>query len=261
MDLKTRTHRCLANGSTGYGGWCNLNSPLAVEMMGHGLELDFLTVDMQHAAIGVGDAIHLIRALQSASPDVTPFVRLPTQDRYWIEQSLDAGYVGLIVPMVESASQAHALVQAANYPPDGVRSRAGTIRASIYQNYFEQINQHVILLPQVETAEGLTNCQAIVEVPGVTGVVLGPGDLSLSCGWHVQDIWAHNPFLDAVDRVVSACKSSGKIAATLVSGLTDAMRARDAGFHLVAFASDGVDLRVEMLPRTRKDLQQLRKPS
>ena len=185
MQLESRVPRCRDAGRPAYGGWCILNSPGAVEIMAGGLDIDFLVIDQQHSPVGADDTVHQLRAMQAANPEITPFVRIPTQDKYWIEQSLDAGYVGLIVPLVESAEQAKALVQAAGYPPEGSRSQAGTIRANLVYgaSYFEEIGRRRVLLPQVESAVGLEHCEAIANVPGVSGLFLGPLDLCLSCGW------------------------------------------------------------------------------
>lgn len=258
MNLTTRVHTCLAEGRPAFGGWCMLNSPQATELLAGMVDFDFVGIDRQHAPIGVADACHHIRAMQAASPQTTPFLRIPTHDKYGIEQALDAGYTGLIVPLVESADQARALARAAYYPPKGARSLAGTTRGCLYENYAEQINDHVILLPQTESREGLEHCEEIVNVPGVSGLLIGPGDLSLSCGWSGKDSWNHKPFTDAVSRVVSACKEAGKVSAIIICGLEAASNALDAGINLIAFASDGIDLRVTTLPLARQSLATLR---
>ena len=259
MKLETRVHKRLAAGQTVFGGWFVLNSPFAVEIVANGSDLDYLCVDAQHAAVDFTDSIHMLRAMQAAAPDITPFIRLPTQDKHWIEQSLDAGYVGLIVPLVESAQEAEALVSAAFYPPKGARSQAGTIRSWLYDDYFSSINDRLILLPQIESKTGLEHCEEIVNVPGVSGVLLGPGDLSLSCGWAGKDLWSHQPFLDAVSRVVEACRKADKIPATLTVGLEGARRVREAGFDHIGFAHDGVNLRIDMAPSVKGALAELRK--
>ena len=258
MKLETRTHKRLAAGETVFGGWFVLNSPFAVEIMANKSNLDYLCVDAQHAAVDLGDSVHLIRAMQAAAPDITPFIRLPTQHKHWIEQSLDAGYVGFVVPLVESAKEAEALVRAAYYPPVGARSEAGTIRAWMYDDYFTSINDRLILLPQIESKTGLEHCEEIVNVPGVSGVLLGPGDLSLSCGWRGKDLWSHQPFLDAVERVLEACRSANKIAATLTAGVDGAKRVEKAGFNHIGFAHDGLTLRIEVAPNIQGALNELR---
>lgn len=258
MKLETRVHTRLAAGETVYGGWSNLNSPLAVELLAGGTDLDFVGMDLQHAAVGAGDSVHLLRAMQSVAPEVTPFVRIATRDKYWIEQSLDSGYVGLIVPLVETAEHARDLVRAAYYPPAGARSRAGTLRATLYEDYFETINDKLFLIPQIESRDGLDHCEEIIDVPGVSGVLLGPGDLSLSCGWMGVDLWSHQPFLDALARVVGACEKTGKIPAIMMAGFEGAKRSRDAGFRVIAFAHDGAEMRTTMVPQTQQALDALR---
>lgn len=259
MQMNTRLHECLEAGRPAFGGLCFLNSPLAAELLANTRSLDFLAVDMQHGAIGVQDSVNLLRAMQSVDPAATPLVRVPTQDKYWVEQSLDAGYMGLIVPLVESADQAAALARAAYYPPKGARSYAGTIRASFYDGYTGAINDRLLLLPQIESLTGLGHCEEIAAVPGVSGLLFGPADLSLSCGWPLSDAWGHTPFADAVQRIVRACSGAGKLAATFVGGLDSARKARDAGFGLIAFAADGVELRVHSAPRIKRELEELRK--
>ena len=260
MKLETRVHVRLAAGQTAYGGWSVLNSPFALELMANGTDFDFIGVDLQHAAMGVGDSTHLLRAMQAAQPEVTPFVRLATQDKYWIEQSLDAGFTGLIVPLVESAEQARALVRAAYYPPRGARSQAGTLRATLYENYFDTIDDRLFLLPQIESRDGLEHCEEIINVPGVSGALFGPGDLGLSCGWSGKDSWSFQPFVEAVRRVVGACTEAGKIPAVMMAGLDNAARARDAGFRLIAFIHDGADIRIDAASQRQSALDTLRSP-
>jgi 2-keto-3-deoxy-L-rhamnonate aldolase RhmA len=255
MQFLTRLHQCLHESRTASGFLLSLNSPEAAELLVHGTQPDFVATELQHAAVGVGDSIHLLRAIQAADPMVTPLVRLPDHQTYWIQQSLDAGYVGLIVPLVESADQARELVKAAYYPPRGDRSIAGSIRASMYGKDLNVINERMILLAQIESAKGLENADEILSVEGITGALLGPMDLSLSCGWHVKDLWSYEPFLAAVDRVLAACRNNGKHAAVLTDRF---VQARAAGFNIIGIGSDAAYLRIEMAASIKAKLEQLR---
>jgi len=257
MKLTTRLHECLAEGRVAVGTFAALNSPEAVELLANGTELDFMGTDLQHGGISGRDSAHLIRALQAADPRVTPLVRLPNHEKYWIEQSLDAGYVGLIAPITESADQAEALVQRAYFPPVGARSMAGSIRASLYEDYFDTINDRLLLLPQVESAPGLAHVDEIVGVEGVSGVLLGPGDLSLSCGWAGEDLWSHPPFLEAAERVAAACRSRDRHAAILTGG-NGIYAARDMGYNIIGIGSDAVHVRIGMTEDVRDRLARLR---
>ena len=257
MEYVTRLHRCLDESRVACGMFFGLNSPALIELVLNGTEMDFVGIDLQHAPISSGDSAHLLRALQAADPAVTPLVRLPSHDVYWIQQSLDAGYAGLIVPLVESAEQAERLVQSSYFPPDGARSTAGSIRASMYGIDVSTANQRMILLPQIESARGLERVEEIVAVEGVTGVLLGPGDLSLSCGWHGKDLWTYQPFLDAVRRVLAACQEHNKAAAILIGAF---QQAREAGFNIIGFGGDAPEVRVNMAAKINEKLKQLRQP-
>ena len=255
MEFITRLHKCLAESRVAAGMFVGLNSPAVAELLVGGTDLDFIAAELQHAPIGADDSVHLLRAIQAANPAVTPMVRLPNHDLYWIQQSLDAGYAGLIVPLVESAEQAGKLVKAAYFPPIGDRSVAGSIRASLYGEELSTFNDKMILLPQIESAKGLENTEEIVAVEGVTGVLLGPADLSLSCGWKTEDIWSHASFIDAAKRVVAACKKSGKDAAILTG---DPVEARKAGFNIIGFGGDQAHIRVVMTADANDKLAQIR---
>lgn len=257
MRLATRLQQRLAEGGLALGAFASLNNPESAEFLAHGTDLDFIGVDLQHAPISAEDSVHLLRALQAVRPDVTPIARLPDHGKHWIERPLDAGYVGLIVPLTESAAEAAELVRKAYYPPLGARSIAGSIRASLYEDYFSTINDQLILLPQIESAAGLANVEQIAAVPGVTGVLMGPADLSLSCGWYGEDLWSHPPFLEAAKRIVAACRDCGKPAAILTGG-DSIYAARDVGFRMIGFGSTAVHIRRNMADDTNAQVQRLR---
>ena len=255
MDSVTRLHRCIADSRTAAGMFFGLNSPALAETVLAGAELDFFATELQHAPIHVDDSAAILRAAQAVDPEVTPMVRLPDHSVYWIQQSLDIGYTGLIVPLVESAAQAEELVRAAYFPPQGDRSSAGSVRAHLYNVEPDVANQRTILLPQIESAKGLENAEEILAVDGVTGVLFGPEDLSLSCGWRGKDLWSHPPFLEAVDRVVGLCRSFGKVSAILTGGF---MEAREAGFDLIGFCGDMVLVRLDLVGIVKERAGRLR---
>jgi 2-dehydro-3-deoxyglucarate aldolase/4-hydroxy-2-oxoheptanedioate aldolase len=225
-------------------------------MIAAGTELDFFATDLQHAPVDAQDSASILRAVQAVNADITPMVRLPDHSVYRIQQSLDIGYMGMIVPLVESASQAEALVRAAYYPPRGDRSFAGSIRAYLYGMEPGVANDRTILLPQIESAKGLENAEEIIAVDGVTGILLGPEDLSLSCGWRGLDLWSHPPFLEAVERVVSLCRQYGKVSSILTAASEEA---RNAGFQVIGFGGDIAMVRLDLVALVNERLNRLRK--
>ena len=255
MEFLTRLHRCLDESRVAAGLLLSLNSPEAAELIVHGTQLDFVATELQHAGVGAGDSMHLLRAVQAADPMVTPLVRLPSHEVYWIQQSLDAGYVGLIAPLVESAEQAKQLVKAAYFPPRGDRSIAGSVRASLYGKNPDEINERMILLAQIESNNGLERVDEILSVEGITGVLMGPQDLSLSCGWKAKDLWSCEPFLAAVQRIVAACRNHGKHAAVLTDRL---LEARKVGFQIIGVGSEAAFVRVDTVASINSKVAQLR---
>lgn len=255
MEMVTRLHRCLGESRVACGFFFSSNSPAMVEMAVNVIDMDFAGIDLQHAPINAQDNVNLLRAIQVVGPDVTPVVRLPNHDVYWIQQSLDAGYTCLIVPLVESADEARALVRSTYFPPVGARSMAGSIRASLYGVEVAEMNQHTILLPQIESVTGLEHVEEILDVEGVTGILLGPEDLSLSSGWRGKDIWNYDPFLKAVERVLSACRERNKLAAILTTAYQEATR---AGFDIIGIGGDLGAARVTIKDSINQKLKEMR---
>ncbi|ONG47727.1 2,4-dihydroxyhept-2-ene-1,7-dioic acid aldolase [Pseudoroseomonas deserti] len=170
-----------AQGRAVVNGWLAIPSGFSAEVMAQS-GFDSLTVDMQH---GVQDYLSAVACFQGMQPHgVTPMVRVPWNEPGIIGKVLDAGAMGLICPMVNTAEQAAALVSACRYPPVGTRS-FGPIRAGIYGeagSYFDTANKDIAVLPMIETKQALDNLEAILDTPGVDGIYVGPSDLGLSLG-------------------------------------------------------------------------------
>ena len=258
MKLRTRVHERLAKGEPAFGAGLFLRNPEAAEFIAKDSPLDWFCVDAQHSQAGALGAVDLLRAVQAINPELTPFVRTPGQEKAWIEQLLDIGYVGLIVPLVESKEQAEELVRFACYPPLGKRSYGGLVRATLYGNYLESFNDHLILLPQVESRLGLEHCEAIVNVPGISGVLFGPGDLSLDMGWPLSEQWKSKRFIEAVEHIVDCCRRAGKIPATLLGKGDSAPAAVKLGITCLTMASDAWHMHHTMNAQVHQDLARLR---
>ena len=115
--------------------------------------------------------------------------RIRSNDPKLILQYLDAGVMGIMMPGIRTADDLRALVSAVNYPPVGERG-LGFVRAAGYlQGVFDQkeyirfANEQILVLPQIETREGVDNLDELVTVPGIDGFVVGPRDLALSLGY------------------------------------------------------------------------------
>jgi 4-hydroxy-2-oxoheptanedioate aldolase len=197
------------------GLWLGLADAYAAELCATA-GFDWLLIDGEH---GPNDLRSMLAVLQAVAPYPShPVVRIPHGDTALIKQVLEIGATTLLVPMVESAAQARALVRAMRYPPQGVRGvgsgLARSSRWSGYPDYLKEANQRMCLLVQVETAAALEQIDAIAAVDGVDGVFIGPADLSASMGHLGQP--GHPEVRAAIEgalpRILAAGKAPGILA-------------------------------------------------
>ena len=169
-----------ANGASVVGFWLALPDPSVAESIGS-LDPSYLVVDMQHGLIDYSDVRILFQATQRSA--ATPLIRVPWNEPGVIGKVLDAGALGVIIPMVNTAEQAERAVASCFYQPKGVRSH-GPVRAALAHgaDYGAHANDEVACIVMIETAEAIGNLDAILAVPGIDAVYVGPADLSRSLG-------------------------------------------------------------------------------
>ncbi|THF86233.1 4-hydroxy-2-oxoheptanedioate aldolase [Deinococcus sp. KSM4-11] len=227
----------LATGNAQIGLWVGLADPYSAEICA-GAGFDWLLIDGEHAPNDVRSMLAQVQAL--AAYPVAPVVRPPVGDTHLIKQYLDLGVQSLLIPMVESAGQARALVAATRYPPRGVRGVGSALaRASRWNrvpDYVHHADEHICLLVQVESAAGLAALDEILAVEGVDGVFIGPADLSASLGQlgHPE----HPDVVAAIDDAIRRIVASGKAAGILSTDETQARGYLAAGCTFVAVGVD-----------------------
>jgi 2-dehydro-3-deoxyglucarate aldolase len=170
------------DGKPSFGSWITIGDNSVAEIMARA-GFEWLVVDMEHSAITTAQALDLIRVADLSG--VAALVRVPANDPVHIKRALDAGAHGVIVPMVNSADEARAAVEATRYPPEGTRG-VGLARAQGYGFEFDEYKtwqaDGVTVIVQIEHVDAIDNLEAIVAVPGVDGTMIGPYDLSASLG-------------------------------------------------------------------------------
>ncbi|MGH7078195.1 MAG: HpcH/HpaI aldolase family protein [Acetobacteraceae bacterium] len=244
--MTNRVKQLWQEGKAAVNGWLAIPSGFSAEVMSKA-GWDSLTVDIQH---GVQDYQSMVACFQGmqANP-VTPFVRVPWNEPGIIGKCLDGGAMGVICPMINTRAQAEAFVAACRYPPAGTRSN-GPIRAGIYGEvggYVKTANSEVLCMPMIETQEALDNLEAILDVPGINGVYIGPSDLGFSLGLEPRQDREEPQILKIYERVVKECAKRG--IAPGVHNLTPAYAARmiGMGFRFVTIANDsGLMLRAAL---------------
>jgi len=168
--------------------------------------LDFVWIDAEHGPLTIQAIQGHIMATKGS--DAAPIVRVPWNDPVLIKPVLDAGAAGIIAPMVCTAEEAHRLVTACLYPPDGIRG-FGPRRPSIYgqlpsQEVCKTANAVIMPIPQIEHITAVNNIDAILDVPGVAAILIGPNDLAGSMGYPGEP--SHPEVQKAVDAVIAAGK-------------------------------------------------------
>ena len=232
MDLPhNRFQRAMASGRPQYGLWLGLPDVSAAEIAA-GAGFDWLLIDHEHAPFELADILAHLQVL--AAYDVAPIVRPVDDNPSLLKKLLDIGVQSFLVPMVENAAQARAIVSCLHYPPRGNRglgtSLARAARWNQVPGYLHKANDEICLIVQVESVAALANLGEILAVEGVHGVFIGPSDLSADMG-HVGDA-GHPEVVAAVGAALETIAAAGKHAGVLCldPALVEHYRARGAGF-------------------------------
>ncbi|MGD9495362.1 MAG: HpcH/HpaI aldolase/citrate lyase family protein [Armatimonadota bacterium] len=218
-------------GQPAFGLSMGMNDPIVAELFARS-GVDWVWIDDQHGAF---DRSSVLRAIQVITPyGTTPIVRIASNDFFRIGRSLDAGALGIIVPMVNSAEEAEQAVFAAKYPPRGGRSRGGARLFMLGDDYFERANDNLLLAVMVETPQAVERCGEIAAVDGVDCIMIGPSDLALSLGVPPGSDEHEAAIAQVLERTTAAGKAAGMPCATV----EDALRWAEKGFRLVHCGSE-----------------------
>jgi len=233
-NLKTK----LKEKQVAVGSWITLAHPAIAEIMAN-TGFDWLAVDLEHSVITIREAEELIRVIDLCG--VVPLVRLSANDPVQVKRVMDAGAHGVIVPMVNFATEAEQAVSAVRYPPQGTRG-VGLARAQGYgrsfDDYLDWVNKESVVIVQVEHIEAVNNLESILSVDGVDGFIVGPYDLSGSLG--VPGQFDHSLMKGAMQRIETVGTASGKAPGIhVIEPEPDKLKDRiEQGYRFVAYSLD-----------------------
>jgi 4-hydroxy-2-oxoheptanedioate aldolase len=226
----------LRNGQPAVGSWLTLCSPVAAESMAS-VGWDWLVVDAEHSPVGFETMVNCFRAIQLGG--AVPMARVPWNDTVWIQRTLDAGALGLVVPMVNTKEDAEQVVANMRYATRGQRSSGGSrVAAYIDGDYRTFADEHLAVIVMIETAEAVKNAEAIMAVDGVVGCFIGPNDLMLSMGLTPKETGPDTPHEEAIMKVLAACKKAGKAAGKHCFNTAEVGQRIAQGFQFLALVSD-----------------------
>ncbi|MBL8385014.1 MAG: aldolase [Burkholderiales bacterium] len=235
MDL----HATLRAGVT-TGTFVKTAHPQVVEVLGTA-GLPFAVIDAEHAPFDRNTLDLMLLAGRAAALPL--LVRIPDKAAPTILQVLDLGAAGLVVPHVNSADEARAVVSRARYR-GGERGFSGSPRFAGYGALGMQAalaaGDRSVVMCQIESRDGLANARAIAAVPGVDALFIGRADLALALGH--EDIRAA-AVTAATQAIIDAARAENKIAAMFVPNLAEREQFRAAGVSCFVVGSDQSFLR------------------
>ncbi len=251
MPAQNRIQELLRAGKTVTGMLLFTGSPMVVEMMA-AAGLDFVIIDMEHSALDLDRAAHLIRAADASQ--IAPWVRVPEVDAALIKKLLNLGAAGIVLPHA-NRDNCTALLNAMRFAPEGERGACQITRAAGYVRggwdaYAARANREVMAIPLLEESASIADFEALAALPGLDVFFVGPTDLSISLG--VPGATFDDAKMSAaLDTVVATARRHGKYAMTLIGNNLDVeygRRIARRGVQLIVLGTDG-DLFVDAIRR------------
>ncbi len=200
----TRPFRHLAEAPVAFGTWTQIADAEIVDMLG-AAGFDFTIIDAEHGVLDLETVQSLARACDANG--LVPLVRVPDNDRGWIGRCLDAGAAAVVVPGIDGLEDARRAIAASRFAPLGNRGACPGVRAgghfiSDWRGYTAMQHDEAGVILLIETPQAVAEIDAIVALPGLRALLVGPFDLSVSMG-HAGD-FLHREVTAAIERVVAA---------------------------------------------------------
>jgi len=239
--MRTNTvKRLLKEGKPAIGTFLLLPCVISAEAEAHA-GWDWLNVDMEHGAIDYEMLASMLMAI--GTTDTIPTCRVQSNDPVSIKRVLDAGAMGIVVPMVCTPEEARNAVRSAKYPPEGIRS-AGGGRWRFWaghgdvKDYTDHANDEIAVIVQIEHQDAVKRAEEILSVPGVDACFIGPNDLAWSMGLG-KGLGAKDPrHAEAIQEVLRAAKKVGTPAGIHCMSVDEVSVRLEQGFQFCACMSD-----------------------
>ena len=233
----------LRDGKTKLGLFLNSHSPTVAEQLAHS-GYDWLLVDTQHGPMGNERLSGMLAGVGSGG--AASIVRVGGYaDRPGIQQSLDMGADGVLVPYINTADEARAAVSCCRYPTAGTRSvyfPQRSMNKGGLLGYAGAANDNVIVALQVETADCIKNIDEIAAVPGVDILFLGQNDLCMSMGlyemYKFPDMYTSPELNDATEKLKAAARKNNVILGIFLFGTSRVGEFLEKGFPFMSLGND-----------------------
>lgn len=225
------------------GLFLNAHSPTIAEQLAYS-GFDWLLVDTQHGPMGYETLSAMLTGI--ALGGAKSMVRVGSySDRAGIQQALDMGADGILVPYINTAEEAREAVSCCRYPTEGTRSVYFPQRATNKEGllgYVPNANKHVIVALQVETKSCIDNMEAIAAVPGVDILFLGQNDLCMSMGlfetYEFPKMYTSPELGAATDKLIANAKKNNVILGLFLFGTARVQEFMNKGFTFISIGND-----------------------
>lgn len=232
-----RLRRTLAADEPAFGLWVTLESASVTEMA-VALGLDWVVIDAEHGQLDWREILEHVRA--TVRSETVALVRLAALDGGQIKRALDIGADGVVIPWIETPDQLRQAIAWARYPPEGMRG-IGAERATAWgqclAEHVGEANEHVLVIPIIESVRGGRAIDEICRVPGVEIIQIGPADYSATAGHPGQ--WQGPGVADDLAAILETVRRHGKHVGVLAGGPEDLIARRDQGFRMLGIGLDG----------------------
>lgn len=220
-----------------FGPFMISGDPAFVEAAGYA-GYDFVLLDMEHGPNTFEKLQQLIRAANVAG--VMPVVRVPRGTDIWIDQALDVGAGGVMIPQIDTAEQARVAVSAAKFAPKGNRGTCRFVRSAGYgavpgAEYFEKAQDTVVIV-QAEGKKAVENLDEIMEVEGIDIIFVGPYDLSSSLGIIGQI--NHPRVMECIQDICDRANAKGIKVGCFADNVHSAKKLREMGVKFLGYSCD-----------------------
>ncbi len=231
--------RALKAGKPSLGTWLSLGSVTAARFMAR-IGFDWITIDTEHSLVNIETTTHMLASIADAG--CVALARVPANRHDHIKRVLDNGAHGVVVPMVNSRSEAEEAVAAVLYPPAGTRSVGGNAHALNFDctpgEYYAKANDELVIILQCEHIQAVRDADAIFSVPGIDAIFVGPNDLAASMRGPDGKPPAAEATKEAMQHILATCKKY-KVAAGVHCGSAEEARLRiEEGWQFLAITSE-----------------------
>jgi 4-hydroxy-2-oxoheptanedioate aldolase len=217
-------------------GFCSAPSPIMAEFLAR-QGFDSVTIDLQHGLIDYQTSLTMLQAVTVTG--IPAICRVPWNDPIPVMKALDAGFEGIICPMINNREEAEKFGSYARYAPRGIRSFGPTRSLNAFgPTYAKSANDQIVTFAMVETEAAVNNLDDILAVAEIDGIYIGPSDLALSMGFAPSLVVTEQSVINAIEHIRMATKRKKKFIGIHCSGGAVVAEMLHRGFDLASLSTD-----------------------